>query len=44
MIALILSAITVSAAAQEGKSAIGIQFGFAQTDYRLNSWDPEVDS
>lgn len=42
MIALILSAITVSAAAQEGKSAIGIQFGFAQTDYRLNSWDPEV--
>ena len=38
-----ISALTVSVAAQEGSSAIGIQFGFAQTDYRLNSWDPEAD-
>ena len=38
--ALLLAAISVSA--QEGSSAIGVQFGFAQTDYRLNSWDPEA--
>lgn len=38
-----ISAITVSVAAQEGSSAVGIQFGFAQTDYRLNSWDPTAD-
>lgn len=44
MTALILSAIAVGAAAQESSSAIGVHFGFAQTDYRLNSWDPAVDS
>lgn len=44
MTALILSAITVGVAAQEGSSALGLHFGFAQTDYRLNSWDPEADS
>ncbi len=41
--ALIVSAIAVGAAAQEGSTGLGIQFGFAQTDYRLNNWDPSVD-
>jgi len=29
--------------AQEGTSGIGLQFGFAQTDYRLNSWEVAAD-
>lgn len=38
-----ISAIAVSVAAQEGSSALGLQFGFAQTDFRTNSWDPKAD-
>ena len=41
--ALIVSAITVSAVAQGSESGLGFQFGFAQTDFRVNSWDPTVD-
>lgn len=35
--------VAISAIAQEGTSAVGVQFGFAQTDYRLNSWDVNAD-
>ena len=35
--------LATTATAQEGTSAIGLQFGFAQTDYRLNSWDINTD-
>lgn len=39
--AMLLSVLSVSA--QEGTSAVGLQFGFAQTDYRINSWEKSAD-
>ncbi len=43
MILAALTVITSLVYAQEGTSAIGLQFGFAQTDYRLNSWEVKAD-
>ena len=40
---LLLGTMVMSAKAQEGTSGIGLQFGFAQSIYRLNSWDKDVD-
>ncbi len=34
--------VAMGVSAQEGSSAVGVQFGFAQTDYRLNSWDVDA--
>lgn len=42
-LALLISAFATSSFAQEGTSALGVQFGFAQTDFRLNSWDVNAD-
>lgn len=33
----------ISTTAQEGSSAVGLQFGFSQTDYRINSWEVSAD-
>ncbi len=35
--------LAVSATAQEGTSGVGVQLGFAQTDYRINSWEVNAD-
>lgn len=40
---LLLSTFAISSFAQESTSGLGIQFGFAQTDFRLNSWDVNAD-
>ena len=40
---LLFGTLTMSAMAQEGTSGIGVQFGFAQSIYRLNSWDASAD-
>jgi len=40
---LLFSTIAIHTMAQENSSNIGLQFGFAQTDFRLNSWDPKAD-
>lgn len=40
---LLFSTIAIHTMAQESTSNLGLQFGFAQTDFRLNSWDPKAD-
>lgn len=40
---LIFGTIALNATAQEGTSAVGFQFGYAQTIYRLNNWDINTD-
>ena len=40
---LLLGTFTTGLFAQEGTSAVGFQFGYAQSVYRLNNWDPNTD-
>jgi len=40
---LLFSTMVMGAMAQEGTSGIGLQIGYAQTIYRLNSWEVSAD-
>ena len=41
--ALLLFTLSTTAQNYDYSSAVGVHFGFAQTDFRLNSWEPATD-